>query len=374
MQCITERDGLELQVVATGMHFSQVHGLTYRDIEAAGFNIDARVEMLLAMDTSIAVTKSMGLGMIGFADAFERLAPDLVLLLGDRFEILAAATATLIARIPLAHVHGGEKTEGAFDEAIRHSITKMAHLHFVAAEEYRNRVIQLGEQPERVFNVGGLGVDAIKRMHLLNRREIEASIGIVLGQRNLLVTYHPVTLEERCDLQQQMQELLAALDALQDTTIIFTMPNADTGSHIIVEYIRQFVASHPAASCHSSLGQLQYLSLLREVDAVVGNSSSGLAEAPAVGTPTVNIGDRQKGRLQAASVVNCCPARHEILKAIERATNTEFRRLAFRGDNPYGDGGAAEKIVDVIARYPLTGILTKSFYDFPAPTLVQKSI
>lgn len=372
MHGIAEADGLELQVVATGMHLSPEYGLTYRDIEAAGFGIDARVEMLLGADTPTAVTKSMGLGMIGFADVFERLAPDLVLVLGDRFEILAAAAAALIARIPLAHLHGGEKTEGAFDEAIRHSITKMAHLHFVAAEEYRNRVIQLGEDPQRVFNVGGLGVDAIKRMRLLDRREVEASVGIVLGDRNLLVTFHPVTLEGEGDLQGQMQELLSALDALRDTTIIFTMPNADTGSHAIVQAIEQFVACHPNASCHASLGQLRYLSLLRQVDAVVGNSSSGLAEAPTLGIPTVNIGDRQRGRLQAESVVNCAPTRQAILEAIERATSSEFRHLAMGAVNPYGDGGAAEKIVDVIARSPLSGILSKSFHDLPVTPMAPQ--
>lgn len=371
MQGIAEAESLELQVVATGMHLSPEYGLTYHEIEAAGFGIDARVEMLLGSDTSTAVTKSMGLGMIGFADVFERLAPDLVLVLGDRFEILAAAAAALIARIPLAHLHGGEKTEGAFDEAIRHSITKMAHLHFVAAEEYRNRVIQMGEYPDRVFNVGGLGVDAIKRLALLPRDALEADLGFELGPRSLLVTFHPVTLEGEAESIRQMQALLDALDTLDDVRLVFTLPNADTGGKALARLVERFVAHHPRASHHASLGQLRYLSLLAQVDAVVGNSSSGLAEAPTFGVPTVNIGDRQKGRLQAPTVINSVPEEAAILAAIRLAFSSGFRRGIGGVVNPYGDGGAASRIVDVLSSHPLSDLLAKRFHDLPAQDIAK---
>ncbi len=362
MQEIKESGDLELQVLATGMHLSPEFGLTYKEIEHAGFHIDAKVEMLLSADTATSVSKSMGLGMIGYADAYERLAPDLIVVLGDRFEILAATTVALIAGIPIAHLHGGETTEGAFDEAIRHSITKMSHLHFVAADEYRRRVIQLGEQPERVFLVGGLGIDAIKRVNLLDRVELESSLDFKLGKRNLLVTFHPVTLEGQSSAD-QMAELLAALAELEDTHIIFTMPNADTGGRELAAMVDQFVATNPRARVYSSLGQLRYLSCMSLVDGVVGNSSSGLAEAPSMGVGTINIGDRQKGRLQAASVIDCQPERSSILSAITHLYSPDFQELLTTVVNPYGDGGASEKIVRVLRDYPLTGILKKSFYN-----------
>jgi GDP/UDP-N,N'-diacetylbacillosamine 2-epimerase (hydrolysing) len=362
MQQIDKAVDLELQVIATGMHLSPEFGLTYREIEQAGFTIDAKVEMLLSADSASAVTKSMGLGLIGFADSYARLKPDLIVVLGDRFEILAAAAAALIAGIPIAHLHGGETTEGAFDEAIRHSVTKMSHLHFVAAEEYRRRVVQLGEQPERVFLVGGLGIDAIKQVAPLGREALEASLDFKLGQRSLLVTFHPVTLEGQSSAE-QMAELLAALDALEDTSIIFTLPNADTGGRELIEQVEGFVASHPNARAYVSLGQLRYLSCMRLVDAVVGNSSSGLAEAPSLGVATVNIGDRQKGRLRAASVIDCASNRQAIGAALAQAATPAFQASLPDVVNPYGNGGASEKIVDILRTYPLTGILKKSFYN-----------
>lgn len=364
MQEVRATPGLELQVLATGMHLSPEFGLTYREIEEAGFAIDARVEMLLSADSPTAVTKSMGLGLIGYADAYARLSPDLIVVLGDRFEIFAAVAAALIAGIPVAHLHGGELTEGAFDEAIRHSITKMSHLHFVAAEEYRRRVIQLGEQPERVFLVGGLGIDAIKRTKLLDRQEVEASLGFKLGSRNLLVTFHPVTLEGQSS-GQQMAELLAALSELEDTHLIFTMPNADTGGRELASMVDAFVANHPKARVYSSLGQLRYLSCMKLVDGVVGNSSSGLAEAPSMAVGTVNIGDRQLGRLQADSVVNCAPERESIKRAIQQLYDPGFRASLPRIVNPYGNGGASEKIVRVLKECSLDGIVKKRFYDLP---------
>jgi GDP/UDP-N,N'-diacetylbacillosamine 2-epimerase (hydrolysing) len=284
--------------------------------------------------------------------------------LGDRFEIFAAVAAALIAGIPVAHLHGGELTEGAFDDAIRHSITKMSHLHFVAAADYRRRVVQLGEQPERVFLVGGLGVDAIKRIKLLDRKELEASLDFKLGLRNLLITFHPVTLEGQSS-RQQMAELLAALSKLDDTHLIFTMPNADTGGRELAGMVDAFVADHPNARVYSSLGQLRYLSCLKQVDGVVGNSSSGLAEAPSMATGTVNIGDRQKGRLLASSVINCPPERQAIFEAIQGLYAPDFRRGLAETVNPYGNGGASQQIVQVLSDYPLEGILKKSFHDIP---------
>ena len=366
MQEVQQTPGLELQVLATGMHLSPEFGLTYREIEQAGFVIDARVEMLLSADTATAVTKSMGLGMIGYADAYARLCPDLIVVLGDRFEIFAATAAALIAGIPVAHLHGGETTEGAFDEAMRHSITKMSHLHFVAAEDYRRRVIQLGEQPERVFLVGGLGIDAIQRITLLDREALEASLDFKLGRRNLLITFHPVTLESQSS-GQQMAELLAALGELDDTHLIFTMPNADTGGRELATMVDTFVATHPNARVYSSLGQLRYLSCMKFVDAVVGNSSSGLAEAPSMGIATVNIGDRQKGRLSAESVINCPPERQAIHAALQHLHAPEFRQTLASVVSPYGRAGASERIVQILKDYPLDGILKKSFYNLSFP-------
>lgn len=363
MQEIQLEPELELQVLATGMHLSPEFGLTYREIEQAGFVINAKVEMLLSADTATAVTKSMGLGLISYADAYERLAPDLIVVLGDRFEIFAATAAALIAGIPVAHLHGGETTEGAFDEAIRHSITKMSHLHFVAAEEYRRRVIQLGEQPERVFLVGGLGIDAIKRIKLLDRVALEESLGFKFGPRNLLITFHPVTLEGQISSGQQMAELLAVLGELDDTHLLFTMPNADTGGRELAAMVKTFIQTHPNARMFTSLGQLRYLSCLQFVDGVIGNSSSGITEAPSMGTGTINIGDRQKGRLSASSVIHCPPSADKIRSAIHALYESSFKSSLSKTVNPYGQGGAASRITDVIKNHPIENIKKKSFFD-----------
>jgi GDP/UDP-N,N'-diacetylbacillosamine 2-epimerase (hydrolysing) len=364
MKGIREAPELELQVIATGMHLSPEFGLTFREIEKDGFRIDRRVETLLSSDTAVGVTKSTGLGVIGFSDALAELQPDVVLVLGDRFEIFAAAIAALIARLPIAHVHGGEATEGAFDEAIRHSITKMSHLHFVAAEEYRRRVIQLGEDPKRVYLVGGPGVENSHRLKLLERAELEKALGVTLGARSLLITLHPVTLEEDTAAH-QTEELLAALEKLSDTRLIFTMPNADTDGRVTIRLIEKFVAAHPNASAYTSLGQVRYLSCLRHVDGVVGNSSSGLTEAPTFRKGTVNIGDRQRGRLKAASVIDCAPERDEIAAAIQRLYSAEFQKKLGTVKNPYGDGFASKQIVETLATVPLEGIIKKSFHDLP---------
>jgi GDP/UDP-N,N'-diacetylbacillosamine 2-epimerase (hydrolysing) len=355
---------LQLQIITTGMHLSPEFGLTYRQIEKDGFKIDKKIEMLLSSDTSVGISKSMGLGMIGFAEVYADLKPDIIVLLGDRFEIFSAASAAMIARIPIAHLHGGETTEGAFDEAIRHSITKMSHLHFTAAEEYRRRVVQLGESPDRVFNVGGLGIDNIKKLKLLNREEFEGSINFKLGPKNLLVTFHPVTLE-RATAGDQFQNILNALDELQDTKFIFTKPNADTEGRIIVKMIDDYVSrnSHKAVA-FVSLGQLLYLSALRFVDACVGNSSSGLAEAPTFTIGTINIGDRQRGRIKAGSVIDCEPNKEPILYAIKKLYSKDFQEKLKNVKNPYGEGGATEKIKNILKEVDLTDILKKRFYDF----------
>jgi len=362
MQGIKDDPELRLQLIVTGMHLSPEFGLTYQAIEADGFEIDRKVEMLTSSDTPVGVAKSMGLGLIGFADALGQLKPDLLVVLGDRFEIFSAVAAALVARIPVAHLHGGELTEGLIDEAFRHSITKMSHLHFVAAEEYRQRVVQLGEQPDRVFLVGGLGIDNIKRLRLLGRPEFEESIDFKLGRKNLLITFHPVTLEQGT-ARVQMQELLAALSDLQDTHLIFTMPNADTDGRDLIGMVKDFAATHPHACAFTSLGQLRYLSAIAHVDGVVGNSSSGLAEVPSFKKGTVNIGDRQRGRLMAESVINCDPTRESILQAINRLYAPEFQQRVQQVKSPYGEGGASERVLQVIKHYPLEEGIKKTFYD-----------
>jgi GDP/UDP-N,N'-diacetylbacillosamine 2-epimerase (hydrolysing) len=355
---------LQLQLVATGMHLSPEFGLTVQQIEADGYPIDWRVEMLLSSDTAVGITKSMGLGLIGFADALAELQPDLLLLLGDRYEIMVAAQAAMIARIPIAHLHGGELTEGQIDEAIRHSISKMAHLHFVAAEEYRQRVIQLGEQPERVFCVGGLGIDNIKRLNLLNQQQLEESLNFKLGERNLLLTFHPVTLENGSSAE-QMAELFSALDQFPDVHLIFTMPNADTDGRVLFQMIETFVHDRPHACAFTSLGQLRYLSCIQHVDGVVGNSSSGLAEVPSFRKPTINIGDRQRGRLKAASVIDCPPKSAAVAASIRIALDSAYQQQLQQGFvNPYGEGGASEAIVSKLEAIVFTDLLKKSFYDW----------
>lgn len=353
---------LELQIIVTGMHLSPEFGLTYKEIEKE-FKIDKKIEMLLSSDTSVGISKSMGLAQIGFAEAYEELKPDVVVVLGDRYEIFSAASAAMIARIPIAHLHGGETTESAFDESIRHSITKMSHLHFTATQEYKNRVIQLGEQPKMVFNVGGMGIENIKRLKLLGKKEFEESIDFKLNKKNILVTFHPVTLE-KSTAKEQFQELLNAIDMLQDTNIIFTKANSDTDGRVINQMCEEYVSknSHKAV-CFASLGQLRYLSALQFVDAVIGNSSSGLAEAPSFKIGTINIGDRQKGRIKAKSVIDCEPNKEAIKKAFEKLYSKEFQETLKNVQNPYGDGCASLKIVDEIKKVDLNNILKKSFYN-----------
>ena len=353
---------LELQIIATGMHLSPEFGLTYKEIEK-DFKIDKKIEILLSSDTPIGISKSMGLAQISFAESYDELKPDIVVVLGDRYEIFSAASAAMVARIPIAHLHGGEATEGLIDEPIRHSITKMSHLHFTATEEYRKRVIQLGENPERVFNVGGMGIENIKRLKLLSKEEFESCINFKLNKRNILVTFHPVTLE-KSTAKEQFQELLNAIDELSETNIIFTKANSDTDGRIINQMIDDYVAKNSnKAVAFTSLGQLRYLSALQFMDAVVGNSSSGIAEAPTFKIGTINIGDRQKGRIKASSVIDCQPNKKDIQKAFEKLYSNDFQESLKRTKNPYGDGIASKKIVDILKNIELTEIVKKHFYD-----------
>jgi len=354
---------LELQLVVTGMHLSTEFGLTIQQIEDDGFEINHRVEMLLSSDSAVGITKSTGLGMIGFADAFSSLKPDIVVLLGDRFELLAAASAALFAVIPIAHIHGGEVTTGAFDDAIRHSITKMSHLHFTSTETYRQRVIQLGEHPNRVFDVGAPGLDNLDRLELLHRAALEQAIGLTLGDRSLLVTWHPVTLEPG-KTRKNFQALLNALEKLGDVRLIFTKANADTQGRVINRMIDDYVAARGDTTVvYTSLGQLRYLSALKHVDGVVGNSSSGVIEAPSLCTGTVNIGDRQRGRVRAASIIDCDSNEKSIAVALKTLLSNDFQSKLKDVENPHGSGNVSEKIVEVLSGYPLTGIVKKSFYD-----------
>jgi GDP/UDP-N,N'-diacetylbacillosamine 2-epimerase (hydrolysing) len=356
---------LELQVIVTGMHLSPEFGLTYKEVEQE-FRINKKIEMLLSSDTPIGISKSMGLAQISFAEAYAELNPDIVVMLGDRFEIFSAASAAMIARIPIAHIHGGETTEGAFDEAIRHSITKMSHLHFVATEDYRRRVMQLGEAPERVFNFGAPGLDNVIKLKLLGKEEFEKEIGFKLGRQNLLVTFHPATLEQST-AENQFQQLLNALDELIDTNIIFTKANADTDGRVINKMIDDYVAvRHDNTIAFTSMGQLRYLSALQYVDAVVGNSSSGLTEAPSFKIGTVNIGERQKGRIKADSVIDCLPEKEAIVAALKKLYSSSFQARLSNVTNPYGKGGASAQILATLRSTSLNNILKKRFHDLPS--------
>jgi GDP/UDP-N,N'-diacetylbacillosamine 2-epimerase (hydrolysing) len=356
---------LQLHLLVSGTHLSPEFGLTYKEIEADGFAIDERVEILLSSDTGQGVAKAMGLGLIGFGEAFGRMRPDLIVLLGDRFELLSAASAALVCGIPIAHIHGGETSEGALDEAVRHAVTKMAHLHFTAAEPYRRRVIQLGEAPERVHNVGGLGVDAIRNIPLMSRAELEANIGFTFRDRNLLVTFHPETWSNQ-SAAGQTAVLLSALAALGDSVgLLITKPNADAGGREIATLIDRFADCRDNVMVVGSLGQLRYFSAMAIVDGVVGNSSSGLAEAPTFGIGTVNIGSRQDGRLRASSIIDCPVEEQAISLAIHKLFEPEFRQLASATVNPYGDGGATARIIDVIRTTPSLDSGSKKFHDLP---------
>lgn len=363
MQEIADDPELRLQVIATGTHLSPEFGLTHRIIEADGFVLDAKVEMLLSSDTPSGICKSLGLGVMGISDAFERLQPDIVVLLGDRFEALAAAQAALIHRLVVAHIHGGEATFGATDEAIRHAITKMAQLHFVAAEPYRRRVVQLGENPRRVFDLGPIGLDNLSRLTLLSRDELWDAVGIEPTERLFLVTYHPVTLDKEGP-ERAVAEMLASLEQFPDATILFTQPNADVEGRMISEMITRWAkTSQGDVKIVMSLGQVRYLSALMHSDVVIGNSSSGLLEAPSVGTPTVNIGSRQAGRLRAPSVIDVAEERGAIEEGIRRALS-RGHLVDFKPPHSLpATADVSRQIKDTLKTTSLDGLLVKEFFD-----------
>jgi UDP-hydrolysing UDP-N-acetyl-D-glucosamine 2-epimerase len=363
MRLIENDTDLCLQIIATNMHLSPEFGLTYKEIEKDGFRIDKKVEMLLSSDTPNATAKSVGLAIIGFADAYEDLKPDMLLVLGDRYEILAAVTTALFHRIPVAHLHGGELTEGAYDDAIRHAVTKMSHIHFTSTEEYRNRVIQLGEEPGRVFNVGALGLDNIRHLNLLSKIDLEESLNFQIGEKCVLVTFHPATLAENTP-EEQMESLLKALESVPDLRVIFTLPNSDTNGRIIIEMINQFVEQHHNRSiAFASLGQIRYLSAMQYVRAVIGNSSSGIIEAPYFGIPTLNIGNRQKGRIKAESVFDCEPHFTDLLEKLLFVLSLNLKDTNRIITNPYFKENSATEILSVIKNVSLDYIVTKVFYN-----------
>ena len=363
MRLIKNEPNFELLTIVTGSHLSPEFNLTYKEIEKDGFIINKKIEMVLSADTPSAISKSVGLGLIGFADALSELKPDIVLLLGDRYELLAASFAAVFERIPIAHISGGETTQGAFDEFIRHSITKMSWWHFVGAEDYKKRVIQLGEIPSRVFNVGGLGVDVIKNSNLLSKSELKNRTGIKFSSKNLLVTYHPVTLENRTS-KEGMQSLLDAFSDYNDINLIFTMPNADSDGRVIFGMIENFVINNPNRSVvFTSMGHINYLSTMKYVDAVIGNSSSGIAEAPSFNIGTINIGDRQKGRLKANSIIDCEPNKISIQNAIDKLYSSKFQKSLVNVLNPYGSGDAAKKILETLKKNSIPRDIKKEFYD-----------
>lgn len=353
---------LELSLIVTGMHLSPEFGLTINDIKKDGYKVTDKVEMLLSADSPSAISKSIGLGLIGFSDKYNLYKPDLLILLGDRYEILAAAIAALISSVPIAHIHGGESTEGAIDESIRHSITKMSNLHFVAASSYKKRVIQLGESPEYVFNVGGLGMDNINKLKLLNKNNLQELLDFKFGSKSLIITFHPETLEKNSS-EDQMKQLLEALNSFIDINLIFTMPNSDADSRVIMKMIKDFCKKRRNSKFFVSLGQVNYLSCLKYVDGVVGNSSSGLIEAPSFKKGTINIGDRQKGRLKANSIIDCSAEKSDIISAIKKMYSADFQINLKKTINPYGNGGASKEIIKIINKVNLDNVLKKKFHD-----------
>ncbi len=355
---------MELQLVVTGMHLSTEFGLTYREIEEDGYPIISKIEMLLSSDTAVGITKSMGLALIGFADFFEKYHPDIIIILGDRYEMLAVASAAMIARIPIAHIHGGELTEGAIDEAIRHSITKMSYLHFTSTQEYRNRVIQMGEQPSNVYNVGSLGVESIKALMLMDRICLEEELHFTFDRPTAMVTYHPVTLEN-LTAERQFGNILSVLNKHKELKVIFTKANSDAHGRIINQMIDCFVEENgDRCISFTSMGQLRYLSSLQFCDMVIGNSSSGLIEAPSFRIPTINIGDRQRGRVCAESVVHCGNKTEDIECALQKVLRTNFKELIKGVNNPYEGLNTSEKILEVVNIELSKGIeLKKKFYN-----------
>ena len=363
MKEIQRDNSLELQIIATGTHLSPEFGLTYKVIEADGFNIDAKVEMLISGDTPVSVTKSMGVELISLADIFARLSPNLIVLLGDRYETLIAAVAALTANIPVAHIAGGEVTEGAIDDSIRHAITKLSHLHFVSTAEHANRVKQLGENPSHVYEVGATGLDNIVKMKFLSLAELEESINFSLGDKFFLVTYHPVTVKAY-ENEDALQNLFDALDNFSDFKVLFTKSNSDAGGISINKKIDAYAAKNPArVCCQTSLGQLRYLSAMKNCAAVIGNSSSGIFEAPALKKPTVNIGARQQGRVRYPSIIDCKENTADIIAAVEKAISPQFKSSIDTMKIKYADGKVAVRITNILREIPLENLCKKKFFD-----------
>jgi GDP/UDP-N,N'-diacetylbacillosamine 2-epimerase (hydrolysing) len=360
---IKNEKSLKLSLIVTGMHLSPEFGLTYKEILSDGFSIDKKVEMLLSSDSSVGVSKAIGLGLLSFSEVLPSLRPDILVLLGDRFELLSIAVAALISKIPIAHIHGGEKTEGAFDDAIRHSITKMSNIHFVATEKYKKRVIQLGENPSTVFNVGGLGVDNIRNVKLLKDSELEKKFKFKFSKKNILITFHPVTLES--DSIIQFKVILSAIkqiNSFESFLVIFTYPNADTSGRILIEEINNFCKEYKNTICIKSFGEQAYLSVLKKVDFVIGNSSSGLLEAPSFNTPTINVGNRQKGRIEAKSVISVSADKAEILKGINIIFSSSFKKRLRFNKNPYDNGNSSSKIIKILKKIEIK-TTKKEFFD-----------
>lgn len=357
---------LELQTVVTGMHLSPEFGHTCETVLADGFTIDERIEILMSSDTSVGVAKTMGVACISFADALARLKPDIIVLQGDRYEILAIAQTAFVMKIPIAHIHGGEVTHGSLDDSLRHAITKLSHIHFPVAEAYRRRILQLGESEQNVFNYGAPGLDHVSRTPLMTREQLQSLLAIQFRDLNFLLTYHPVT-TNRDDFTSGLDNLFSALRQYPDASIFFTKSNADEAGRLINEKIDAFVEEAPSHRyAFTSLGTPRYLSLAKEVDMVIGNSSSGLIEVPFVGTPTVNVGQRQAGRLQANSIINCKEKMNEIVDAIEKARSSEFQSILKDIVSPYGRGDASKKIKDKLKTIELNTLIEKQFCDVEA--------
>ncbi|BAP60494.1 UDP-N-acetylglucosamine 2-epimerase [Methanococcus maripaludis KA1] len=364
MQRIKNNEHFDLQIIATGMHLSPEFGLTYKYIEKDGFEISEKIEILMSSDTSIGVSKSMGLSLISFSEVYQRLNPDVVVILGDRYEAFSAMASAVVAKIPVAHIHGGELTEGAYDEFFRHAMTKMSHIHFTASEDYRKRVIQMGESPDLVFNVGAMGLENARTIDLLNKPELEKKLDVTLGERYCLVVFHPETLGSGADPEFQMQQLINALNNLNDINIVIIKGNSDTNGRTINLLIDSYMQEDNVFG-FTSLAIEDYLSLLKNSDLIIGNSSSGIIEAPYFKIPTVNIGDRQGGRVQAKSIINCEPSDDKILTAIKKAFSLEFKESLKDLRNPYGEGNTSEDILDILKEFLLNNKFNskKKFYD-----------
>ena len=353
----------DLKLIVTGMHLSPEFGLTYKEIIKDGFKIDKKIEMIVSGDTPSDISKSVGIGFIGFSEAYKDIKPDLIIVLGDRYELLAASYTANIFGIPICHIHGGESTEGLIDEATRHSITKMSQLHMVANKVYFKRVEQLGEQKNRIFLVGGLGIDNIKKFKFLKKNILEKELGFKFGKKNLLVTFHPVTLEKNTT-EVHFKNLLDALNSFSEIKVIFTKPNSDTYGRKIIYMIDEYVKNNPDRACSFvSLGQMRYLSTLKYIDGVVGNSSSGLLEVPTFKKGTINIGNRQKNRLKATSVIDCKPNKMEIINSIKKIYSKSFKERIRNTVNPYGNGGASNKVIKILKKINYENLLLKKFND-----------